>query len=371
MMKKKTAIALAILMSAAFPLMAKAEEMAPGGLVKTEPMNIETKEGAHSMYLADMSGKEEMPLNPLVETEPMNIITPKEAAKKKAGTKADEMTAEEIRKVQETLISREKPDPGPGTEGAGSGLFPMAFPNGERETVEAEGPNLFTIDEALSLPVADQGEITVAGGIIAHEKDHIYILSDGGERRLRADLGKYGGRLILRTFFTASGHMTADEKGPLFVAKSIQYKDPVAHIKGDEPFDWLGKKGKEKQRLKLIRDPAFDHWPNGSDLGRYMVNHPEAASRADEYPLMSAADAMKAEKGTKIRIKGRAISTRTDGYMNFWDENMDNVILDMDGNYIPLGQHCTILGIKEDGFVRVVHMVSLAEAGPGLDIPEI
>lgn len=316
---------------------------------------------------------QEMDPHSIVETAPMNIMSPKEAAEKRAKEKqAVKTPAKDIRTSRNELNKQEKPDPGPGTAGGGSGLFPMSFVNGERETVNLDDPDILTIDEALALPVAAlKDEITLAGGVIGHEKDNIYILGDGGDQRLRADLGKHGGRLILRTFFTVTGHMTVDAEGPLFVAESMNYKDPVANIAGDKEYDWTGRQGRGRQGLKMIRDSAFDHWPNGSNLARYMVNHPEEAVNADEYPRMSAAEINKAEKGTKVRVIGRAISTRSDGNINFWDEDMDNVILKMEGAYIPLGQHCTILGIKEDGYVRVVYMGSLAEQGPGMDIPEI
>lgn len=316
---------------------------------------------------------QEMDPHSIVETAPMNIMTPKEAdAKRAKAAQAATTPAQDIRTARNELTKQEKPDPGPGTAGAGSGLYPMAFVGGERETVNLDDPSILTIDEALALPVAaTKDEITVAGGVIGYDQGNIYILGDGGDQRLRADLGKYGGRLILRTFFTATGRMTVDEDGPLLVAKSINYKDPVANIAGDKAYGWSGRPKKGGRSLKMIRDSAFDHWPNGSQMGRYMVNHPEVAAHAGEYPRMSAAEINQAPKGTKVRIIGRAISTRSDGNMNFWDENMDNVILKMDGAYIPLGQHCTILGIKEDGYVQVVYTGSLAEQGPGMDIPEI
>lgn len=312
---------------------------------------------------------QEMDPHSIVETTPLNIMTPKEAAAKRAEA-AKAAPAQDIRTARSALTQQTAPDPGPGTAGAGSGLYPMAFANGERETVNLDDPGILTIDEALALPEAAD-DITVAGGIIGHDKGNIYILGDGGGQRLRADLGKYGGRLILRTFFTATGQLTADADGPLLVAKHINYKDPVANIAGDTAYGWSGQPGRAQQGLKLVRDSAFDHWPNGSQMGRYMVNHPEMAAHAADYPRMSAAEINQVPVGTKVRVIGRAISTRSDGNMNFWDENMDNVILQMDGAYIPLGQHCTILGVKEDGYVRVVYMGSLAEQAPGMDIPEV
>ena len=202
-------------------------------------------------------------------------------------------------------------------------------------------------------------DIAVRGAVVDHDQGNIYILDDGMGHMLRADLGKHGGKLLGNNAFVASGRMTYDVNGPLLKVRHVDYQDPEPlHGPSFTRSDSNGSvvTGQEAQ---AERDPAFYH-SAAESTNKYTYANGQTVGDPQDYKDVSAAEAAALGDGTKVALTGRAVSTYGQDQMNFWDMNGQNVVLVMNGTYIPLGQRCKVLGVVQNGKVSVLRIDSVA-----------
>ena len=114
--------------------------------------------------------------------------------------------------------------------------------------------------KAAPAAAAEWKEATVRGAITGHEAGTIYKLTDEEGKVVRADLGKYGGKMLNKVAFTATGTMKTDEKGEYLKVKHVEYKDPLAAIQVNRSNP-LSKQMQARLRKKsgVERDAAYFH----------------------------------------------------------------------------------------------------------------
>ena len=74
----------------------------------------------------------------------------------------------------------------------------------------------FTTFAAPAKTAAEGEELSLRVRITGHEKGTIYKVTTTDGQEIRMDVGKHGGRMLNRHYFTAKGEMKIDEKGDYF-----------------------------------------------------------------------------------------------------------------------------------------------------------
>ena len=201
-------------------------------------------------------------------------------------------------------------------------------------------------------------DVTIRGAVVGYYQGNTYIMDDGAGHRIRADLGANGGRLLTNNAFLASGQILYDTYGPILKVHHINYTDPDP-LRGPSFSSSGSSYAAGGQTAQAERDPAFYHGPAESN-DQYTYINGQSIADPQDYRDVSAGDIAGIGNGSKVAITGRAISTYAQDQMNFWDNNGQNVILVMNGTYIPLGQRCRVLGVVQNGKVVVLHIDSVA-----------
>jgi len=202
-------------------------------------------------------------------------------------------------------------------------------------------------------------DVTVHGAIVGRELGTIYILDDGQGHFIRADLGEHGGKMLQNTAFVMKGKLICDAKGDLVKVKHIYYQDPNPLDSSTfVPSSQSATKVKV-QETTVERDPAFYHGAAASTSKDKYVNGKPVENLKD-YKEVAAAEVAMLKNGSKVILTGRAVSTYGKEQINFWDTNGHNVVLIMNGAYVPLGQRCKVLGIVQNAKVNVLQIISVA-----------
>ena len=216
---------------------------------------------------------------------------------------------------------------------------------------------------------AEWKEATVRAAITGHEAGPIYKLTDAEGKVIRADLGKYGGKMLNKVAFTATGTMKADEKGEYLKVKHVEYKDPLAAIQVNRSNP-LSKQMQARLRRKSggERDAAYFHKGINSTNANYYENQVTGAKERDAYAPVSLLDLDTLKAGTRVQFKASALeSVVPEQVVNFWDRKAKAKV-QMNGAYAPLGQRCTVYGTvqkAEDGssYIYLERLESVAEDG--------
>ena len=211
-----------------------------------------------------------------------------------------------------------------------------------------------------------EGETLLQGQIVGYETCTVdstmalFETADGAVKRVQ--LGKHGGRLLKLTPFEMKGVLKTDETGEYLDVTQVDYLDPDPYGEYRETQEKLAKaKGVASEKsLDNGRDVAYSHDNITSDDPTTLMQHSKDVDPAD-YEAAAIPNLKDLEKGTKVALEGRCVRTvdKDKDIVEFWDKDLKAVNLKMNGVYVPLGQHCTILGtVEEDGTVSVDAMKS-------------
>ena len=77
--------------------------------------------------------------------------------------------------------------------------------------------------------------IIINGQITRFEAGQIWIIEQANGAKIRADLGKHGGRLWRLKEMEFTGKFTQDEKGPLFKMDKVKFEDPAIDERLNRP----------------------------------------------------------------------------------------------------------------------------------------
>ncbi|MBQ9698896.1 MAG: hypothetical protein IJV46_10170 [Acidaminococcaceae bacterium] len=205
-------------------------------------------------------------------------------------------------------------------------------------------------------------EMSMRVRITGHERGTIYKVTTADGRELRMDVGKHGGRMLNRHFFTAKGEMKTDDKGEYFKMKTVQYKDPVVRIQQES--EKMPKTIENSAKIDSERDVAYFHDNPVSDQNRFYQNNVANVTDTSIYQAVELEEIKGLAEGTKISIIVRPIKTiEKDTLIEFWNIRNAKVNVHMNGAYVPMGQRCTIYGtVMGDGSVSLERMDSVAES---------
>lgn len=203
--------------------------------------------------------------------------------------------------------------------------------------------------------------VTIHGSVHEYEGANIYKIIDENQKITRVDLGKYGGRLLIKTPFAINGNWSKDEVGELFVMKTVDYKDPDPYAEYFAALEALKHPQKSGLELKQIRDLAFDHENPVSDDSIIYTNNVAKLSPEElkQYSPIQLEDLSRYAAGDKVVFLGRAIETVVDReVMLFWDLKGHPINVVMNGAYAPLGQRCNLYGtlVKDSADKLVLHL---------------
>lgn len=101
-------------------------------------------------------------------------------------------------------------------------------------------------------------------------------------------------------------------------------------------------------KVENDRDAAYFHPPIESENKRFLLDNPAKLTEADyaAYAAVPVAEVTggRYPVGTKVAVTGRNVATYGDDTMTFWDRQMHEVRIRMNGAYAPLGQRGTFYG---------------------------
>ena len=223
-------------------------------------------------------------------------------------------------------------------------------------------------EKAEPAVAAEWKEATVRAAITGHEVGHIYKLTDADGKVIRADLGKYGGKMLNKVPFTATGTMETDEKGEYLKVKHVEYKDPLATIQVNGRNPLANKMKVRSHKSSSERDAAYFHEGIDSTNANYYENQVTGAQPKEAYAPAGFLDLDSMKAGTRVQCKASALeSVVPEQVVNFWDRKA-KVKVQMNGAYAPLGQRCTVYGTvqkAEDGssYIYLERLESVAEPG--------
>ena len=198
------------------------------------------------------------------------------------------------------------------------------------------------------------GNVMISGQITRFEAGRIWIIEQANGTKIRADLGKHGGRLWRLKEMEFTGSFVQDEKGPLFKMDKVKFQDPVI----DERLMRKGNGNKAAvTKVQDDRDVAF-YYPNQvpTDNKTYITQNVANVGDLSAYSEITAEKMLAAEVNTKVRLIGRPIQTVVkDKEMLFWDQANKPFRVVMNGAFIPLGQRSFVYGklISNNGVPRM------------------
>lgn len=201
---------------------------------------------------------------------------------------------------------------------------------------------------------ANTGNVMISGQITRFEAGQIWIIEQANGAKIRADLGKHGGRLWRLKEMEFTGTFVQDEKGPLFKMDKVKFQDPAV----DER---LMRKGNGNNaavtKVQDDRDVAF-YYPDQvpTDNKTYITQNVAGVGDLSVYREITAEQLLNAETDTKVRLIGRPIQTVIkDKEMLFWDQANKPFRVVMNGAFIPLGQRSFVYGtlINNGGVPRM------------------
>ena len=195
----------------------------------------------------------------------------------------------------------------------------------------------------------------INGQITTFEAGRIWIIQQPNGSRIRADLGKYGGRLWRLKDMEFTGSFVEDEKGLLFKMSHVKFEDPVIDERrtgfGDGSRQAISKKQDD-------RDVAF-YYPDQvpTDNKTYITQNVQGVTDLSQYGQVTAQQLAEVANEGKVRLVGRPIKTIIkDKEMLFWDRDNQPFRVVMNGAFIPLGQRSYVYGraVKDDRGVQRV-----------------
>ena len=187
------------------------------------------------------------------------------------------------------------------------------------------------------------GNVMITGQITRFEAGQIWIIEQANGVKIRADLGKHGGRLWRLKEMEFTGTFTQDEKGTLFKMDKVKFQDPVM----DERLMRKGNGNKASvAKVQDDRDVAF-YYPDQvpTDNKTYITQNVANVGDLSVYSEITAEKMLGAEVDSKVRLIGRPIQTIVkDKEMLFWDQANKPFRVVMNGAFIPLGQRSFVYG---------------------------
>lgn len=190
---------------------------------------------------------------------------------------------------------------------------------------------------------ADNANAIINGQIIGFEAGRIWIIQQPDGSRIRAYLGKHGGRLWRLKEMEFTGSFVQDEKGVLFKMDHVKFEDPVVDERKTRTGDGSSV---SVSKVQDDRDVAF-YYPDQvpTDNKTYITQNVKGVGDLSQYQEATAAKLANADQGAMVRLIGRPIKTIIkDKEMLFWDQANEPFRVVMNGAYIPLGQRSFIYG---------------------------
>lgn len=200
-------------------------------------------------------------------------------------------------------------------------------------------------------------KVAIKGYISSFVGGNIYIITDENGDTLAVDLGKHGGKLLHRTPFVVIGQVADNGKKVCLVADKIIWND---FNPDEEYFTYKANNSSiesPKVLLEIERDKAFYHPLPQSENKHFFVVNPGNITESDliNYVYISARVLQSGilPIGTKVYLTGRNVTTYKENIMNFWDSQIQEIKVHMNGAYIPLGQRGSFYGTiqkNEEGY---------------------
>lgn len=189
----------------------------------------------------------------------------------------------------------------------------------------------------------DKGNIVINGQITTFEAGRIWIIEQADGTKIRADLGKHGGRLWRLKEMEFTGKFIQDEKGTLFKMDKVKFEDPVVDERKMRKGD-----GNQAAVSKVQddRDVAF-YYPDQvpTDNKTYITQNMKGVTDLSAYRETTSEQLANAAADDKVRLIGRPIKTIVkDEEMLFWDRENKPFRVIMNGAFIPLGQRSFVYG---------------------------
>ena len=185
--------------------------------------------------------------------------------------------------------------------------------------------------------------IIINGQITRFEAGQIWIIEQANGAKIRADLGKHGGRLWRLKEMEFTGTFVQDAKGQLFKMDKVKFEDPAI----DERLNRPGNRNNAAvTKAQDDRDVAF-YYPNQvpTDNKTYITQNVKGVSDLSVYQETTSEQMMKVGINSKVTLVGRPIKTIVkDKEMLFWDQANKPFRVVMNGAFIPLGQRSFVYG---------------------------
>lgn len=197
----------------------------------------------------------------------------------------------------------------------------------------------------LSITVVAE-DITAIGQFEGAYSDNLYrfVTQDGTE--IPAVM-KDAGKIMSYTPFSASGYITHDEmKRPVFVIQKIFYDDrkpnqkTVSYLKEEDDNEQ-----ENRQKLSIIdRDAGYFQGPVRSDVTEYYQINPGNLTMEDLADYSVIWNLQGLPVGAKVFTVGKVLSTVENGLMNFRTAKGTNILINLNGNVVPMGQRVIVFG---------------------------
>ena len=201
-----------------------------------------------------------------------------------------------------------------------------------------------------SVFAADNGKANtvINGQITGFEAGQIWIIEQADGTKVRADLGKHGGRLWRLKEMEFTGSFVRDAKGPLFLMEKVKFEDPAV----DERLNRPGNGNQAAvSKVQDDRDVAF-YYPDQvpTDNKTYITQNVKGVSDLSAYRETTAEQMKNVSANSKVTLIGRPIKTIVkDQEMLFWDQANKPFRVVMNGAFIPLGQRSFVYGTLTGG----------------------
>ena len=203
--------------------------------------------------------------------------------------------------------------------------------------------SVWAAPEAEQGTAQEDGKTVLHGQIVGFEAGQIWVVEQPNGARVRADLGKHGGRLWRLKDMDFYGWLIRDERGLLFKMDKVEFEDPAVDERRPRRGDGDGMISSKKQD---DRDVAF-YYPDQvpTDNKSYVTQNLQGVQDLSVYSSITANQLAGQNAEAKVVIKGRPIRTIIkDKEMLFWDEHNQPYRVVMNGGFIPLGQRCFTYG---------------------------
>ena len=215
----------------------------------------------------------------------------------------------------------------------------------------------------LSGPMASAANgITVRGQFEGAYAKNVYRFVTPEGQEISAMM-ENGGKIMSYTPFQASGYIAHNQaQQSILIIQKVAYEDrlpnqPIVSYRKDVEDSSSKIMTRKPSKVEITRDAGYFQGPVKSDLNNWYQVNP-GALRIDQLDGYQVAWNLSGiPMGTKICTVGRLISSAEGGLMNFRTAQGTNILVDLNGAVVPMGQRVTILGIISSPSVLMIQFV--------------